>query len=54
MKNYTLFALVAVLSLSLVSCEAVDTVFTAGKWWGILVAVVVVGLFLFLFRGRGR
>lgn len=54
MKKYSLFALFTILSLSLVSCEAVDTVFTAGKWWGILVAVAVIGLFLFLFRGRGR
>lgn len=54
MKKYTFLSLVAVLFLSLTSCEAVDAVFTAGKWWGILVAAALIGLFLFLFRGRGR
>lgn len=54
MKNYTLLALLTIISLSLISCEAVNTVFEAGKIWGILIAVVVIGLFLFLFRGRGK
>ena len=54
MKKYTYLSLVTVLLLTLSSCGAVDAVFTAGKWWGILVALAVIGLFLFLFRGRGK
>ena len=54
MKRYSLFSLAALALMMLASCDAVGTVFEAGKWWGFLVAALVIGLFLFLFRGRGR
>lgn len=54
MKNYPLFVLTALISTLLTSCEAVGTVFEAGKWYGIIIAVIVVAVLLFLFRGRGR
>lgn len=48
MKSYINYAFIAAVLLSLTSCEAVDTIFQAGKIWGIVVAVVVIGLALFL------
>ena len=53
MKRFTLFSLVAVFSMLLTSCEAVGTVFEAGKWYGIIIAVIVVAVLFFLF-GRGK
>lgn len=52
MKNYTPLIL-AVAALFLTSCEAAGTVFEAGKWYGIIIAVIVVGLLFFLF-GHGK
>lgn len=54
MKNLKLFSLFALL-LSLGSCAAVETVFKAGMWWGILVVVGIIALlFWILTRGRGK
>lgn len=59
MKKTAIFALLMGLVLMLSSCEAAGdaagTVFTVGKWWGILVAVVVIAVIVFLinmFRGK--
>lgn len=54
MRRYSTFTLALLAAISLTSCAAAGTVFEAGKWWGILIAAVVIGLFLFLFRGRNR
>jgi hypothetical protein len=40
-------------ALTTVGCQAVEGIFKAGMWVGILVAVVIVGLILMLF-GRSR
>jgi uncharacterized membrane protein YkvI len=40
-------------SLMSAGCEAVEGIFKAGMWVGILMAVVIVGLVLMLF-GRSR
>lgn len=53
MKTYSLFTLALIAIFSLTGCEAVGTVFEAGKWYGIIIAVIVVALFFFLF-GRGK
>lgn len=53
MKTYSLLTLALVSLFSLTSCEAVGTVFEAGKWYGIIIAVIVVALLFFLF-GRGK
>lgn len=54
MKNYAYF-LLAILAVSLSSCEVVGGIFKAGVWVGILAVAAVAGLIIFLFsRGRGR
>ena len=53
MKRFSLFTLLSVFSVTLTSCEAVGTIFEAGKWYGIIIAVIVVALLFFLF-GRGK
>ena len=40
-------------ALTTVGCQAVEGIFKAGMWVGILIAVVIVGLILMLF-GRSR
>ncbi|MBD8082134.1 MULTISPECIES: hypothetical protein [Chryseobacterium] len=37
----------------LTSCEAIETIFKAGMWWGIIVAVGIIGVILWLFS-RGK
>ena len=55
MKRFSIYSLVAVLLMSLTSCEAVETVFQAGMWWGIIVVVAVIALIIWLFgRNRGN
>ncbi len=39
--------------LTLTSCEAVETIFKAGMWWGIILVVGVIGIIAWLFS-RGR
>lgn len=39
--------------LTLTSCEAVETIFKAGMWWGIILVVGVIAVILWLFS-RGR
>lgn len=53
MQRYTLPALFITFCLMLTSCEAAGTVFEAGKWYGIIIAVIIVAILLFIF-GRGR
>lgn len=54
MKKFSLLGLLAILALSLTSCEAAGTVFEAGKWYGIIIAVVIIGIFLFIFGRRSK
>lgn len=53
MKNYTLATLAALVLTTLTSCEAAGTVFEAGKWYGIIIAVIIVAVLFFLF-GRKK
>lgn len=53
MKRFSLLALSIFALTLLTSCEAINTIFEAGKWWGIIVAVVVIAAILFVIRGLG-
>ncbi|WP_312343406.1 phosphatidate cytidylyltransferase [Chryseobacterium binzhouense] len=53
MKKITLFSITVMSLMFLTSCEAVETIFKAGMWWGIILVVGVIGLLLWLFS-RGR
>ncbi|MHA6727378.1 phosphatidate cytidylyltransferase [Chryseobacterium sp. A301] len=55
MKNLKLFTLFVLFLASLSSCAAVETVFKAGMWWGILVVIGVIALLFWLFtRGSNK
>ncbi|WP_294304250.1 phosphatidate cytidylyltransferase [uncultured Chryseobacterium sp.] len=53
MKKLSLYSMTVLCLLMLTSCEAVETIFKAGMWWGIIVVVGVIALILWLFS-RGR
>ncbi|MCQ4034802.1 phosphatidate cytidylyltransferase [Kaistella montana] len=53
MKKFTLLSLSVFALTLLTSCEAVETIFKAGMWWGIILVVGVIGLVLWLLS-RGR
>lgn len=53
MKKLSLYSLMMFGLLSLTSCEAVETIFKAGMWWGIILVVGVIGIILWLFS-RGK
>lgn len=53
MKKLTLYNISLFSILLLSSCEAVETVFKAGMWWGIILIVGIVALLLWLFS-RGK
>ncbi|WP_419870355.1 phosphatidate cytidylyltransferase [Chryseobacterium sp. CT-SW4] len=53
MKRISLFSIALISLLFLTSCEAVETIFKAGMWWGILLVVAVIVIILLLFfRGK--
>ncbi|CAA7386231.1 MULTISPECIES: phosphatidate cytidylyltransferase [Chryseobacterium] len=49
MKKWILYSIVILGLLTLTSCEAVETIFKAGMWWGIFLVVVVVVILLLIF-----
>lgn len=49
MKKLTLYSIAIFSLLLLTSCEAIETIFKAGMWWGILLAVAVVVILLLIF-----
>lgn len=53
MKKWSLYSLMTLVLLTLTSCEAVETIFKAGMWWGIIVVVGIIAIILWLFS-RGR
>ncbi|WP_294283795.1 phosphatidate cytidylyltransferase [uncultured Chryseobacterium sp.] len=53
MRKLSLYSMTVLCLLMLTSCEAVETIFKAGMWWGIIVVVGVIALILWLFS-RGR
>jgi hypothetical protein len=53
MKKLSLYSIMILCLLMLTSCEAVETIFKAGMWWGIiLVCAIVVILLLIFSRGK--
>lgn len=53
MKKYILSTVALFLLTLLTSCEAVETVFKAGMYWGFfLIALVVVVIFWLFSRGK--
>jgi len=53
MKKYFTITLSVLYLMILGSCEAVETIFKAGMWWGIIVVLFVVGIVFWLFS-RGK
>lgn len=57
MKRFNLIAIVALLSTFLSSCAAIEGIFKAGMWSGIIMVVLVVALIIWivskLFGGKG-
>jgi len=53
MRKLTLYSMSLFSILLLTSCEAIETIFKAGMWWGIILVVGVVALLLWLFS-RGK
>lgn len=53
MKKWTLYSMTILSLMLLTSCEAVETIFKAGMWWGIILVVGVIGILLWLFS-RGK
>lgn len=53
MRKLTLYSMSLLSILLLTSCEAVETIFKAGMWWGIIVVVGIIALLLWLFS-RGK
>lgn len=53
MKKLSLYSITIFSLLLLTSCEAVETIFEAGMWWGILLVCAVVAILLLIFA-RGK
>ncbi|MGV3530144.1 MAG: phosphatidate cytidylyltransferase [Flavisolibacter sp.] len=51
-KNY-LIGLLALITVTLSSCEAIGSIFKAGMWFGIIIVAAVVILIIWLI-GRSR
>ncbi len=52
-KSISLFA-IALISMTLSSCEIVGGIFKAGVWTGLSLVALVLGLIIFLFTRGGR
>ena len=56
MKKYLPLALVAFLATTLTSCDAIEGIFKAGLWSGIIIVVLVLALLIWIvskiFGGR--
>ncbi|REC64790.1 phosphatidate cytidylyltransferase [Chryseobacterium flavum] len=53
MKKWNFYSISILSLLTLSSCEAVETIFKAGMWWGIfLVCAIVVILLLIFSKGK--
>lgn len=53
MKKLSLITMSLFCLMLLTSCEAVETIFKAGMWWGIILVVGILGIVLWLFS-RGK
>ena len=48
MKQYSFLWVLAIVAMTLTSCEVIGDIFKAGVWVGILIVVGIVGLILWL------
>lgn len=48
MKNNILLSILALLTVSLSSCEAIEGIFKVGMWAGILIVVVIIAIIVWL------
>lgn len=53
MKKFYLFILL-LMTLFYSSCAAVETIFKAGMWWGIILVVGFIALIVFIIGKMGR
>ncbi|HEY0176711.1 MAG TPA: hypothetical protein VGC08_10055 [Pedobacter sp.] len=56
-KRYFPLALIALLTTTLASCQAIESIFKAGVWSGIIIVVVVLALIIWVISkifGGGR
>ncbi|THV59887.1 phosphatidate cytidylyltransferase [Chryseobacterium candidae] len=53
MKKWSFYSITILMLLTLTSCEAVETIFKAGMWWGIILVCVIAGILLLIFS-RGK
>ena len=53
MKKFTLLSLALLAMFTLTGCDAIETIFKAGMWWGFILVAAVIGLIFWLFS-RGR
>ncbi|MET3036105.1 phosphatidate cytidylyltransferase [Chryseobacterium sp. NRRL B-14859] len=49
MKKWSIYSIMILSLLTLTSCEAVETIFKAGMWWGIFLVIVIVVILLLIF-----
>lgn len=49
MKKYTHLSFLALMLLTLTSCQAVETIFKAGMYWAFFLVVLVLGFIIWLF-----
>lgn len=49
MKKWSFYSMILLSLLTLTSCEAVETIFKAGMWWGILLVCAIVVILLLIF-----
>lgn len=52
--NRAAYLLLAVLAVTLSSCDLIAGIFKAGVWTGLLIVAVVLGLIIFLISRSGR
>ncbi|AZA99508.1 phosphatidate cytidylyltransferase [Chryseobacterium joostei] len=49
MKKWSFYSITIFSLLTLTGCTAVETIFKAGMWWGILLVCVIVVILLLIF-----
>ena len=54
MNRILSLSIIAILSITLSSCEIVGGIFKAGVWTGLIIVAVVLGLIIFLLSRGGR
>lgn len=53
MKKWSFYSITILSLLTLTGCGAIETVFKAGMWWGIILVCIIIGIVLLIFS-RGK